>query len=107
MINLEAILNNNSVELITKRPNYITFYWTYEREIFLVRVLFDMEAQLSISRQTNWNKKKSIDEKVIDQLIYLCFGKNKDIKIIQGKNKIYLQTTPPAVKQTNILKFRY
>lgn len=106
MIKLNAILTNDSVELITQRSNYIAFYWTCEEEIFLVRILFDTDAQLSLSRKSTKEQIYQISEKKLKQLKQLCFGNYQYFKQFKGDNGIYLQTMPSPLKRNNILEFR-
>lgn len=106
MIKLNAILTSQSVELITQRSNYIAFYWTCEEDIFLVRILFDTDAQLLLSRKNTKEQSDQISERKLTQLKKLCFGNYQYFKQFKGENGVYLQTMPSPLKRNNILEFR-
>ncbi|MGX7023826.1 hypothetical protein [Vagococcus hydrophili] len=103
MIRLDRIKNSNVVEIIKESQHYLSFNWEDEGTFFIIRVLFEKEVHLSICQKNNNASSLEIENNRLNRLKQLCFGYAKPMKIVQGKNCVYLQSIPVNEKKSNIL----
>ncbi|HCM90195.1 MULTISPECIES: hypothetical protein [Vagococcus] len=103
MIKLDHIKNSNVVEIIKESQHYLSFNWEDEGAFFIIRVLFEKEVHLSICQKSDNALSFEIENNRLNRLKQLCFGYTKPMKIVKGKNCLYLQSIPVNEKKSNIL----
>lgn len=106
MIKLNDILTSKDVKVLTQKIHYVTFLWQCTNEEYLVRVLFDQEVHVSVSKSKQRTHLTFLDKINMKKLQELLFDKETCIKFSEGKHTIYMQSVPITKKRTNILNFR-
>lgn len=106
MIKLNDILTSKDVEVITQKLHYITFLWQCSDEEYFVRVLFDKEVHVSVSKNNKSKRWTFLDKMNVKKLEDLLFDKQMTVKFSEGEHTLYMQSVPSTTKNTNILNFR-